>query len=97
MELIMEYLTETLKQKKVLAERNFNRITKHDDIKNEFESCIKDGNIPDEGIIVEGYSAKDIQKLAPFMNWLGIYNFLISLRDKPEEAKQSIEVGFKIK
>ena len=97
MELIMEYLTETLKQKKVLADRNFNRITKYEDLKDEFEACIKSGSIPNDGIIVEGYSAKDIQTLAPFMNWLGIYNFLISLRDDPEKAKQNIEDGFKIK
>ena len=97
MDIIMDYLIETLKQKKILAERNFKRISEHKDIKAEFETCIKNNQIPEDGITIGGYTAKDIRKLAPFMNYLGIYNFLVSLRIDPENAKKSIENGFKIK
>ncbi len=47
-----------------------------------------------EGIAVEGYNAKQIKELAPFMNGVGVYNFLITLRENPEIAKKYIAEGF---
>jgi len=32
--------------------------------------------------------------LAPFMDGVGIYNFLITLRERPENAKRIIAEGF---
>lgn len=50
-----------------------------------------------EGIAVEGYTAKQIKELAPFMNGIGVYNFLITLRENPEIAKKYIVEGFPIR
>ena len=97
MDILMHYLTETLNQKRMLAERNYKRISEFEDIRAELEACIQNHRIPDDGVTVEGYSAKEIRKLAPFLNDLGVYNFLISLRVDPEKAKKQIEEGFIIK
>jgi hypothetical protein len=97
MDSVNKYLLEVLGQSSAVAEKNRKDIAKYDDIKNEFVYCIENDSFPDEPIAVEGYSSKDIQNMAPFMNYLGIYKFLISLRENPDEAKQIIKEGFKIK
>ncbi|HBN83238.1 MAG TPA: hypothetical protein DDZ89_05285 [Clostridiales bacterium] len=48
-------------------------------------------------IKVEGYSAHDIVELANFLDGAGVFNFLITLRERPEKAKGYIKDGFKIK
>lgn len=48
------------------------------------------------GVSVEGYTAKKISELAPFMNAVGIYNFLVLLREQPEKAKVYITEGFPV-
>ena len=97
MNTIMEYLTGALGLNTVLAERYYKQITKYDDIKAEFEACIANDRFPDEGLTIEGFAVKDIAEMAPFMNYLGVYNFMVSLRDEPEKAKRAISEGFKIK
>ena len=94
MEKIMSYLIETLKQSERAAKRNCDKLSKYDDIKTEFESWINKQVYPNDGLQVEGYSAKGISELAPFMNEVGVYNFLVTLRDNPDFAKQMIADGF---
>ncbi|MBQ8944294.1 MAG: hypothetical protein IJ050_07305 [Clostridia bacterium] len=97
MDSVNKYLLEVLGLSSTVAEKNYKDFAKYDDIKNEFVYCIENGSLPNEPIVVEGYSAKDIQNMAPFMNYLGIYKFLISLRENPDETKRIIKEGFKIK
>ena len=45
-------------------------------------------------ISVRGYTAKDIKEQAPFMNGVGLYSFLVTLREKPTQGEQIIKSKF---
>lgn len=94
MERIITYLVETLNQTERAAKRNFVKLSKYDDIKTEFENWIETQQFSEQGLQVEGYNALKISELAPFMNGVGVYNFLVTLRDDPNTAKQIIADGF---
>jgi len=98
MEKIVNYLVNEKNQKVGAAEKIVLPFIKHDDIRLELESWIDHRIYPqDEALKVEGYSAKDISKLAPFMDGVGVYNFLITLRERPENGRRIIAEGFKRK
>lgn len=97
-EQIKKYIEEELKieNEKVVADV-FEKITRYDDICNEFLKWLEQRNFEfDDPIVVEGYTAKDIKKLAPFMEGIGVYNFLITLREKPGLGKRFILEGFPV-
>lgn len=94
MEKIISYLKEELRQSDRISKMNFEKFLNHLDIKKEFELWIEAREYPVDGIAEKGYTAKEIQRLAPFMNGLGVYKFLISLRETPEMALKSIADGF---
>lgn len=94
MDKIMTYLIDTLNQTERAAIRNSAKLSKYDDIKSEFETWIDTQEYSADGIKIEGYNAAKISELAPFMNGVGVYNFLVTLRDDPVLAKQTIAEGF---
>lgn len=94
---IIGYLVNELQMSEKAAKRNAEKLNKYDDIMKEFKSFIITKTFPNTGLIVEGYTARDIHNLAPFMNELGVYNFLVSLRDTPDISKKIIEDGFPLK
>lgn len=95
---IMKYLIDEKAMKPVVAERNLKKVTRYEDIAQEFEEWIKTRKYKGEGALrVEGYTAADICRMAPFMDGLGVFNFLVTLRDQPEKAKQYIAQGFPMK
>ena len=94
MDKIITYLTEILHQTNRAAKRNYEKLSKYEDIKIEFEKWIDTYEYPTDGININGYTALEISKLAPFMNSVGVYNFLVTLRDDPDLAKQIIATGF---
>ena len=94
MDKIINYLTGTLGQNESAAKRNARKLSKYEDIKCEFEEWISTQEYPENGVVVGGYNAKKISELADFMNGVGVYNFLVSLRDTPDVANKSIEEGF---
>lgn len=94
MDKIMNYLVYTLNQTERVAKRNSAKLSKYDDIKSEFETWIDTQEYPTDGIEIEEYNAAKISELAPFMNGVGVYNFLVTLRDDPDLAKRTIADGF---
>ena len=94
MEKIVEYLVNTQGQNERLASRIAKKVLKYDDIKTECEQWIDTQVYPDGGVTVEGYNAKKISEIAGFMNGVGVYNFLVTLRDNPEYGLQTIKDGF---
>ena len=95
MEQIKEYLLTEKGLTPAVAERMMSKFEKHPDIAKEFVLWIQTKEYKDEDpIVVEGYSARDIVNLAPFLDGAGVFNFLISLREQPERAKQQIVAGF---
>jgi hypothetical protein len=48
--------------------------------------------------MVEGYTAKSLkEKVGNKLNNLGVYNYLIYLRENPDEAKQNLAKGLPVK
>ena len=95
---IMEYLLNEKQMTEVVATRTEKKVTKYDDIRKEFEFWIENKTYNTESpLVVGGYSAQDICKLAPFMDGLGVFNFMVTLREDPVKAKEYIDDGFKRK
>ena len=94
MEKIIDYLINERNQKPQVAAKVSSSFERHDDIRTELETWIEQREYPKDGIMVEGYTADAIYKLAPFMDGVGVYNFLITLRERPENGKRIIAEGF---
>jgi len=98
LENIINYLINERSQKPQVAAKVSSPFEKHDDVRTELEKWIELREYPrDNPLIVEGYTAEAISKLAPFMDGVGAYNFLITLRERPENGKRIITEGFKRK
>lgn len=94
MERVLNYLMNELHQSERIAKRNAAKICKYEDIKTEFLVWVNVKEFSGSGLIIEGYNAKKISELAPFMNGVGVYNFMVTLRDNPELAHEMITAGF---
>ena len=98
MSIISEYLLNEKQMTEVTALRMEKKLTKYDDIRMEFEYWIKNKTYnADNPLTIAGYTAQDIVSLASFMDGLGIFTFMVTLRDDPAKAKEYIESGFKRK
>lgn len=91
---VLEYCTKELRVSPEEAERLFKKVSKYEDIYSEFLSWI-DNRKYTNGIIVEDYSSEQIHELAPSLSGIGVYNFMVTLRDNPELAREIIQSGFK--
>ena len=95
MEKIINYLVNSRNQKREVAVKIVSSFEKHDDIRFELENWIErqeyEQNNP---LSIEGYTAEMISKLAPFMDGVGVYNFLVTLRERPDNGKRIIAEGF---
>ena len=95
METIVNYLVNERNQKPQVAEKIAAPFEKHNDIRAELEKWIEQKEYPqDNSITIEGYTAEMISKLAPFMDGVGVYNFMVTLRERPENGKRIIAEGF---
>ena len=95
MEKIIDYLVNSLKQKPAVAEKITASFERHDDIRIELEGWIEKREFPQAGALtIEGYTAAAVSGLAPFMDGVGVYNFMVTLRERPDNAKQIIAAGF---
>ena len=97
---IITYLINIAKLTEKRALASYEKLNQHEDILNEFANCINEEqfNYCDNGIIVEGYSAKSLkEKVGNKLSDLGVYNYLIYLRENPDEAKQNLDAGLPVK
>jgi hypothetical protein len=95
MEMILNYLVNTRNQKPEVAAKIASPIEKHDDIRAELENWIERQTYPHNNpLTIEGYTAEAISKLATFMDGVGVYNFMVTLRERPDNAKRIIAEGF---
>jgi len=98
MNIIMDYLLKEKQMTEVVAARTEKKVSKYDDIRKEFEYWINNKTYnTDNPLAVGGYTARDIYNLAPFMDGLGVFNFMVTLREDPVKAKEYIDGGFKRK
>jgi hypothetical protein len=92
---IINYLVNARKQKPETAAKIALPFEKHDDIRAELEKWIELRDYrQDNPLTIEGYTAEMISKLAPFMDGVGVYNFLVTLRERPDNGKRIIAEGF---
>jgi len=95
MEKILNYLTEIRNVKPTVATKICSSFEQHNDILSELYYWIDTQMFPqDNPIIINGYTAEKIASLAPFMDGVGVYNFMITLRERPEYAEKTIADGF---
>lgn len=80
----------------LLLKKKMAAFEKHPDIAGEFEYWIINKQYCD-GVTVEGYTAKRIAELSPYMDGEGAFILLIELRENLDKAKQRIAAGFKLK
>jgi len=98
MEKIINYLINERNQKPEIAAKIASPFGRHDDIRAELETWLERRAYPkDNPLTIEGYTAEMISKLAPFMDGVGACNFLVTLRERPENGKRIIAEGFKRK
>jgi hypothetical protein len=98
MSIIIDYLLNENQMTGIAAARTEKKLSKYEDIRIEFELWIKNKTYStDNPLTVSGYTAQDICNLAPFMDGLGVFNFMVTLREDPEKAKEYIDGGFKRK
>ena len=98
MEKIISYLINEKKQIPSVAEKTASSFERHDDLRIELEKWIGSRIFPKENAVsIEGCTAEMIFELAPFMDGVDVYNFLIILRENPENGKRIISEGFNIK
>ena len=78
--------------------RNVEGFERNPDIAEEFSEWLETNCYRTEkAISVRGYTAAQISEMAPFLDGAGAFNFLITLREKPEKAEKYIQDGFKRK
>jgi hypothetical protein len=98
METIKNYLINVRKQKPEVVAKILQPLEKHADIRAELELWVEMQKYPQPNpLIIEGYTAEAISKLAPFMDGVGVYNFMVTLRERPDNAKRIIAEGFRRK
>lgn len=71
------------------------KVMKHDDIAGWFAEWLETRKYVDD-MKAGGYTAEDIYKIAPWLDGIGVFNFLVTLRDDPDDAKKIISEGFVI-
>jgi hypothetical protein len=95
MDKVTNYLINLRNQKPEVAAKIASPLKKHDDICAELEMWIDSKEYAkDNPLTIEGYTAEAISKLAPFMDGVGVYNFMVTLRERPENGKRIIAEGF---
>lgn len=95
---ITTYFIENKKMTPVVATLLAKSLEKYEDIKNEFSYWIDNNSFEcNNPISVSGYTAKSIHEMAPHLDGAGVYNFMVTLRDKPEKAQEYIDNGFPTK
>ena len=95
MEKIINYLVNVRNQKPEAAAKIALPLKKHGDIRAELEKWIDQQEYTHVNPLkIQGYTAEMVSKLAPFMDGVGVYNFLVTLRERPENGKRIIAEGF---
>jgi len=89
---IVEYIINYLGLSEENARRSYEKIKKHKDIRNEFYDYIMNEKFSDKLINVKEWTAESLYNTT-HLNVLGAYNYLIYLREEPEEALANLKAG----
>lgn len=90
---ITEYILHRINLSQTIAEKSYEKIARHADIRKEFYQYIMNDEVfPLEAIKVEGFTAHYLATNYP-LSILGAYNYLIYLREIPDEALMNLKKG----
>lgn len=94
----MDYFINEKGTTKPVAKVLTKSLTKYPDIQAEFVEWIAMRNYDfPSPLTIEGYTAKQIHEIEPSLDAAGVYNFMVTLRDDPEKARDYIKRGFPTK
>lgn len=93
---IRKYLLDELGLSERRADESIEKISQHKDIYLEFAKYVSTRKFSDNGVTACGYTAEALYEKYPFSP-LGAYNYLISLRQKPEQALNQLKKGFRFR
>ncbi|MBR3131092.1 hypothetical protein IKG31_00775 [Candidatus Saccharibacteria bacterium] len=89
---IEQHLLDEIHVKSTVFAKLFSKVVKYEDIKNEFCKWLDSRSYDyDNQLAINGFSVKKIHEMAPFLEGIGVYDFLATLRDDPEEAENNNE------
>lgn len=91
-EVIKNYLKEKVGLNEYRIEQEYSGLHQYNDIEEEFTGYILHGWSKDRLLTIQGYNAKILSEEFP-LSILGAYNYLIYLREKPEEALEKLKKG----
>lgn len=91
-EKILDYLLNEKKQTQKTAQINIEKLNRHTDIMEELCQWIDTRAFSENAINIDGYTA-EILVQTTYLTPLGAYNYLIYLREKPEEAIKALQAG----
>ena len=95
MELVRKYLIEEKQMPSVVVNRTITKLERHPDIFAELKDWIVNRTYKSNNpVSVEGFTGANLVKLAPFMDGVGVFTFLVALREQPDKAKEQIAAGF---
>lgn len=98
MERIIAYFVDEKETTETVAKILTKTIMKYEDLQKEFLEWIEIRNFDfEDPVIIEGYTAKQIHTIEPSLDAAGIYNFMVTLREQPDKAKDYIKRGFPTK
>lgn len=90
---ISNYLLNASNHDEKIAIMNFDTISEHDIILNEFIEVVTKKTMDIENpIIIEGYSAKDISNITKKYNYVDIYCSMTILKNDPERFKLLLDL-----
>jgi len=92
---IMDYFVNELGETPRRAQEMCSKLERHPDIANEFRSWLKGRSFPSENencVTVEGYCARKLSETT-YLEPIGVYNYLIYLRENPKDALLSLKKG----
>lgn len=93
---IMEYLLHHVNQSQTRAEKTYDKLSQHEDIRSEFYQYIMEETFPQKAICIEGFTAEYLANNYP-LSPLGAYNYLIYLREMPDKALADLKAGLPTK
>lgn len=81
-----------------MANRMAEKLERYDDIAKEFHLWLADRTFEHTNpVVVSGYTAQEIHRMNPSFDGAGVYNFMVTMREKPDIAKEIIAAGFPTK
>ena len=92
---IKKYFLEEKKVTEQVAKILCKSLLKYADIAGEFCYWIENREyMKEDNLVINGYSATDISRMAPHLDVSGVYGFMVSLRDNPIKAEEIIKNKF---